>query len=300
MNADIHVLTGAYACDALDPSELGAFEEHLAHCDSCAQEVAELRATAAALAAAEAVEPPAGLRERVMAEIAITRQQAPVVFQGADPADPERTSPSAQPAEPAPSTWTAQSRPAESDRTGSTGRSRRVDSRHAATRPGGTGPDGRPAGRRWIRPAAWVSAAALLVGVVALGGLVRHQQSEINALRGQSTAVTRLLDAPDAHLAAGSVAAGGTATVISSGTDNGMVFSAANLPALPAGKAYQLWMINASGVRPGPVLDPVDGRVPPVFAGGLDGAQTIAMTVEPSSGSTHPTTTPVLLLTLAA
>jgi len=299
MNADIHVLTGAYACDALDLSELGAFEEHLASCDSCAQEVTELRATAAALALAEAVEPPAGLRERVMAEVAITRQLAPVV----SPLPPTEDEPSGRSDGPDRSGTSNSARSPEAGRSGpgasgsaeggTTGISRRSVSRR---RP----PGDRPAGRRWTRSAAWVSAAALLVGLVALGGLVRHQQSEIDALRGQTSAVTTLLAAPDAKAVAGAVKIGGTVTVISSGSDNGMVFSATGLPPLPAGKAYQLWMINGSGVRPGPVLEPVDGRIPAVFAGNLDGAQTIAMTVEPSSGSTHPTTTPVLLLTLAA
>jgi hypothetical protein len=44
----------------------------------------------------------------------------------------------------------------------------------------------------------------------------------------------------------------------------------------------------------------VDGKVPAVFAGTLDGAQTIAMTVEPSSGSAQPTTTPILQLTISS
>jgi len=299
MNADIHVLTGAYACDALDLSELGAFEEHLASCDSCTQEVAELRATAAALALAEAVEPPAGLRERVMAEVAITRQLAPLV----SPSQPTDDESSGQSESSDRSGTSTSARSPEAGRPGPTasgsaegataGLSRRAVSRR---RPRGD----RPAGRRWTRSAAWVSAAALLVGLVALGGLVRHQQNEINALRGQTSAVTTLLAAPDAKVVAGAVRTGGTATVISSGSDNGMVFSATGLPSLPAGKAYQLWMINGSGVRPGPVLEPVDGRIPAVFAGNLDGAQTIAMTVEPSAGSKQPTTTPILMLTLSS
>ena len=302
MNADIHVLTGAYACDALDLSELGAFEEHLASCDACAQEVAELRATAAALALAEAVEPPAGLRERVMAEVAITRQLAPVVSP-LPPTDdessgrsdgPDRTGTSASASSPeAGQSGRPGSTASGSAEGGTTGLSRRSVSRR---RPGGDRPTGRP----WTRSAAWVSAAALLVGLVALGGLVRHQQNEINALRGQTSAVTTLLAAPDAKVVAGAVKTGGTATVISSGSDNGIVFSANGLPPLPAGKAYQLWMISGSVVRPGPVLEPVDGRIPAVFTGNLDGAQTIAMTVEPSAGSKQPTTTPILALTLSS
>ena len=49
---ELHTLTGAYATDALDADERGAFEQHLESCGSCRLEVAELRATAARLAVA--------------------------------------------------------------------------------------------------------------------------------------------------------------------------------------------------------------------------------------------------------
>ena len=41
MNAmpDVHTLTGAYVCDALDPAEREAFEEHFFGCTECAQDV---------------------------------------------------------------------------------------------------------------------------------------------------------------------------------------------------------------------------------------------------------------------
>lgn len=79
MDPEVHTLTGAYVCDALDEPERAAFEEHLASCASCAQEVAELRETAASLAMAVAAEPPARLRAGVDAGIAVTRQLPPDV-----------------------------------------------------------------------------------------------------------------------------------------------------------------------------------------------------------------------------
>src|SRR5690348_8066463 len=45
-----HELSAAYALDALEGEELRAFEAHLATCDSCREDVASLRATAAELA----------------------------------------------------------------------------------------------------------------------------------------------------------------------------------------------------------------------------------------------------------
>ena len=66
---EMHLLTGAYAADALDAGERDAFEVHLGTCDACRQEVAELTATTARLGSAEAVPPPPGLRARVLDEI---------------------------------------------------------------------------------------------------------------------------------------------------------------------------------------------------------------------------------------
>ena len=77
MTADIHTLTGAYAVDALDDEERRFFEQHLEACEPCAQEVAELLATAARLGAAAAEPPPAGMKAKVLAEVDRTRQEAP-------------------------------------------------------------------------------------------------------------------------------------------------------------------------------------------------------------------------------
>jgi anti-sigma factor RsiW len=76
---DVHTLTGAYAADALPDDERRAFDEHLEQCSACRQEVAELTATTARLGAAVAEPAPEAMRERVLAEIARTRQVSPVV-----------------------------------------------------------------------------------------------------------------------------------------------------------------------------------------------------------------------------
>lgn len=76
---DPHIAIGAYALDALDDDERRLFEAHLAECDSCQAQIGGLTATAARLGAAVATTPPPGLRQRVMSEVARTRQQPPVV-----------------------------------------------------------------------------------------------------------------------------------------------------------------------------------------------------------------------------
>lgn len=78
-SANSHTSTGAYAADALPPEEREQVEQHLAVCAACAQEVAELRAALTRLADAAAERPPPSLGKRILAEVARTRQQPPVI-----------------------------------------------------------------------------------------------------------------------------------------------------------------------------------------------------------------------------
>jgi anti-sigma-K factor RskA len=80
--ADPHTLAGAYALNALSASERALFERHLCGCDSCRQEAGGLAETAARLATATATEPPARLRDQVLAQAARTRQLPPPVRAG--------------------------------------------------------------------------------------------------------------------------------------------------------------------------------------------------------------------------
>jgi anti-sigma-K factor RskA len=68
MEADaIHELTAAYALDALDAAEEREYEDHLARCPRCREELASLGETATALAyAADGPAPPSALRTRIL------------------------------------------------------------------------------------------------------------------------------------------------------------------------------------------------------------------------------------------
>ena len=77
MSADVHALAGAYALDALPSDERAFFERHLAVCDACRFEVAELTETAARLGSGAAQTPPPGLRDRILAAADVTRQLPP-------------------------------------------------------------------------------------------------------------------------------------------------------------------------------------------------------------------------------
>jgi anti-sigma-K factor RskA len=71
---EIHTLAGAYALDALTEIERAGFARHLASCEACAVEVAELSETASRLGAAGWEAPPSGLRNAVLSQVSRTRQ----------------------------------------------------------------------------------------------------------------------------------------------------------------------------------------------------------------------------------
>jgi len=75
--AEVEELLGAYALDALDESETRRVEEHLGWCQEHAAAVAGLRTTQSLLAlAVEDVEPPAGLRGRIVQAVAAVPAQS--------------------------------------------------------------------------------------------------------------------------------------------------------------------------------------------------------------------------------
>jgi anti-sigma-K factor RskA len=83
---DAHLLTGAYALDALDEFERRQFERHLAECPECAQEVAELRATTARLGLAVSENPPPAMKAELLVRIAEVRQDPPIATGPEQPA----------------------------------------------------------------------------------------------------------------------------------------------------------------------------------------------------------------------
>lgn len=67
-------MAAPYALGALDPVEQADFEQHLAQCDQCRDEVDEMRETVALLAhAAPPIPPPPALRERILADARAVR-----------------------------------------------------------------------------------------------------------------------------------------------------------------------------------------------------------------------------------
>jgi anti-sigma-K factor RskA len=69
MSEELHSLVAPYALDALDEPDERSFEQHLALCERCREELAGLREAAAALAyGTPAASPPPMLKERILAQ----------------------------------------------------------------------------------------------------------------------------------------------------------------------------------------------------------------------------------------
>ncbi len=76
---DVHHLSAAYALDALDDRERTAFESHYGACEVCRTDVQEFRHTLTQVAGSLVAPPPMSLKDKVMAEVATTRQLSPLV-----------------------------------------------------------------------------------------------------------------------------------------------------------------------------------------------------------------------------
>lgn len=255
--------TGLYALDALDPSERVEFEQHLTTCAECAEEVRSLRAVAGALPlGVPQVDPPASLRGRVLAAAGAVPHSAPV---------------------------------------GSNVVSMPV----------------RPAARSWASRAGWLSAAALFIISAGLGTYSWSLEQQIAGLRDRlSDAIARLdrseqqvtVAARAAASAEGRLAVllapdmlqvnlqGQPAAPRASGRaywsrSRGLVLTAANLPPLPQGRIYQVWMVTATAPMSAGLIAPdSSGAVAQTFQTPADipTPAAIALTIEPEGGLPAP------------
>jgi anti-sigma-K factor RskA len=252
-----HTLAGAYAMDALNSSDRAAFERHLTGCEDCAQEIASLREATARLAAATAVTPPPGFKERVLAAAAITRQQAPAEGTAGAPAagTPVTGTPAAAP--------------------GLLDRFRWIARQGWQVR---------------LAAAAGALVTVLVVGAAVVFGLANgSMRQQLDQAQSSSQQIAAVLTAQDAVMRSKAVLGGGTATIVMSHSRHALVFTAAGLHALPSSRTYELWLVGPAGARPVGTL-PAGGRgtTGPVIASGLRPGDHLVLTAEPAGGSSRP------------
>ncbi|MGA4988477.1 anti-sigma factor domain-containing protein [Nonomuraea bangladeshensis] len=319
MDDDLHALSGAYAVDALPYADWVVFEEHLRGCAGCGTEVRRLRETAARLAGAVAVNPPPGLRPRLLAAARRPSPRPMLPLLGDAPARGDGLAPP-----PVARPWAGE------------GRRRKRGQGWGREQGPGQG-RGWPA-RMLAGLAAVCAAAAVGLGAVAVdarrdsGGLaaesrrlaeanqrlsdanqrlsdanqrlagVNRQVAEANQrLAGVNRQVAVLLAASDARTVRRPVASGGTATLVVSRSAGRLLFTSSGLPSLPESRGYELWLMGPGGPRPAGLLGRAEGGVTaPVLVTPLRGDERVALTVEPARGSPRPTTDPILLADLPA
>ena len=132
--------------------------------------------------------------------------------------------------------------------------------------------------------AAVVLGAAVVFGVA--NGSMRDQLSQAQASSQQMAAV---LTARDATMMTGAVTGGGTVTIVMSPSRHALVFTAADLRALPASRGYELWLIGPAGARPVAMLAVgAHDMTGPVIASGLRPGDHLALTAGPSGGTSRP------------
>lgn len=171
-----------------------------------------------------------------------------------------------------------------------------------------------PARSRWSHLAPSLLAAAAVLAIIAsLGaffverGRLEDTQQQQNAVAGrladfeqQEDAVAAVLSASDVRLESAALESGGSVRVIVAPSLDSALIAMGDLPVLGDQFSYQIWQVGRGGA-------PVSGAVLPADAKHRTGTQllddlshtaAIAVTVEPSGGSTRPTSAPIANIAL--
>jgi anti-sigma-K factor RskA len=165
----------------------------------------------------------------------------------------------------------------------------------------------------------WFAAAASVLLAVALGGYAAQLRARVTGLESQLREATRRADASEGQVAearrvafsaqsqvavlaapdltridlAGQPAAPRATARAFWSRSRGLVFTATNLPAPPAGRAYQLWVLTAqpAPISAGMLAPDTSGRVTARFDAPPDLPRPVAMavTLEPEGGVPAPT-----------
>jgi anti-sigma-K factor RskA len=266
-------LAEVYALNAVDDAERAQIEHFLASApaadrDAFNERVRQARETLATSFTAEE-EPPAGLLERIMSSLpAQAAGQSPAVVPRAG-SEPQLT-----PVVPHP-VRDATELPV-TDELGAA-RKRREERR-------------RPQGmRNWLVGVA--AAAVIALGGVGVSAYVANQNDPLN----------QVMQASDVRQATVDVNGGGTATLSISPSKDAAVIKMNGVPAPPAGKVYQMWLIPKDGSAPvSQGLMDAEALSKPAVVKGIGSAAALGITVEPAGGSASPTLPTVAAAPLGA
>jgi anti-sigma-K factor RskA len=146
-----------------------------------------------------------------------------------------------------------------------------------------------------IRNLALGAAALLVIGLfswnMVLQGEMRDLQSQVQGLQASEG------DSRMVALEGSGPARQASAEVMILG-DHRAVLMAEDMPPVPEDKTFQIWVIEKDVPRPSGVFEVGEDQVAVVVENRVEGADAIAVTVEPEGGSPQPTTEPMLVAKL--
>lgn len=251
---ELVVLAPAYVLGALEADERRTFESHLAHCEMCVSEVRSLRrVTDGLVQSVPQVTPPAALRARVLNAVGAHDMRAP--------------EPSVRPKWVL-TNWLAYAASiaiATAAVLYAVNLRARVDNLEERL------------------AAAQIRLAAADQAMVEARRVAFETQSAMAVLAAADLVGVDLQGAPAAPQAVGRALWS---------RQSGMVFAANNLPPLPAGRIYQVWLVaGGPPVSAGLVEPDENGRSVGIFRTPVDvtGPVTVAVTIEPAGGVPAPT-----------
>jgi anti-sigma-K factor RskA len=164
------------------------------------------------------------------------------------------------------------------------------------------------AGQRSGRRRRPLTRAGLTAAIVALAAAVAFllvaqlsASSQLKQAQASNGAIAAVLAAPDARIESLPGTTGGTVTAVMSLRQHEAVVTA-DLPALPGTRVYQLWVLTPAGSArsAGLLASNSPGSPAALLADGVLPGDRLGVTVEPAGGTAQPTTSPVVVMPVAA
>jgi len=148
-----------------------------------------------------------------------------------------------------------------------------------------------------FRNVALGAAAVLLVGLLSWNVLLR---GDVQELRGQVEAARSARSANEAQQTrdialGGTWAEQGARAEVTALKDDRAILVVEDMPSMPEDRTGQVWVIRDEKPEPSGLLEPSGNMAATAITTNLDGADAIAVTVEPAGGSDEPTSDPVLV-----
>ncbi len=142
-----------------------------------------------------------------------------------------------------------------------------------------------------VRNLALGAAAVLVIGLFSWSMLLR---GEIQDLQGRVQSLQEQPQEPQmVELEGTGTEQGARAEVVTLEGDRA-VLVVEDMPPVPEGKTYQIWVIEDDAPKPGGLFEPGAGSVAALVEHPVGGGDVIAVTIEPEGGSPQPTTEPML------